>query len=185
MFTQEDPIGLAGGLNLYGFAGGDPINFSDPFGLCPPEDDDPCNMETGDPILDTPESRQELENSFKQAPLDEIGYHKELGGSCTAELACQYAEGTRDGVSIPVTRETAFDFHAHPNAGRPIPDGKPGAVYPAGPSEDKDIASAFALMSVGFHHPSYVVAPNTIYRLTPAANGVDLLLTSFPRWKNP
>jgi hypothetical protein len=26
---------LAGGLNLYGFAGGDPVNFSDPFGLCP------------------------------------------------------------------------------------------------------------------------------------------------------
>jgi RHS repeat-associated protein len=36
-FTQEDPIGLAGGLNLYGFASGDPVNFSDPFGLCPPE----------------------------------------------------------------------------------------------------------------------------------------------------
>jgi len=35
-FTQEDPIGLAGGLNLYGFAGGDPVNLSDPFGLCPP-----------------------------------------------------------------------------------------------------------------------------------------------------
>jgi RHS repeat-associated protein len=34
LFTQEDPIGLAGGLNLYGFAGGDPVNFSDPFGLC-------------------------------------------------------------------------------------------------------------------------------------------------------
>jgi RHS repeat-associated protein len=33
-FTQEDPLGLAGGLNLYGFAGGDPVNFSDPFGLC-------------------------------------------------------------------------------------------------------------------------------------------------------
>jgi RHS repeat-associated protein len=33
-FTQEDPIGLAGGLNLYGFAGGDPVNYSDPFGLC-------------------------------------------------------------------------------------------------------------------------------------------------------
>jgi RHS repeat-associated protein len=32
-FTQEDPIGLAGGLNLYGYAGGDPVNFSDPFGL--------------------------------------------------------------------------------------------------------------------------------------------------------
>lgn len=37
-FTQEDPIGLAGGMNLYGYANGDPINFSDPFGLsaCPP-----------------------------------------------------------------------------------------------------------------------------------------------------
>ncbi|MGH7663429.1 MAG: RHS repeat-associated core domain-containing protein [Gemmatimonadaceae bacterium] len=34
-FTQEDPIGLAGGLNLYGYAGGDPVNFSDPFRLCP------------------------------------------------------------------------------------------------------------------------------------------------------
>ena len=33
-FTQEDPIGLAGGVNLYGFAEGDPVNFSDPFGLC-------------------------------------------------------------------------------------------------------------------------------------------------------
>jgi RHS repeat-associated protein len=34
-FTQLDPIGLAGGVNLYGFADGDPVNFSDPFGLCP------------------------------------------------------------------------------------------------------------------------------------------------------
>ncbi|MGH7617867.1 MAG: RHS repeat-associated core domain-containing protein, partial [Gemmatimonadaceae bacterium] len=37
-FTQEDPIGLAGGANLYGFASGDPVNFTDPFGLCPPDD---------------------------------------------------------------------------------------------------------------------------------------------------
>jgi RHS repeat-associated protein len=36
-FTQEDPIGLAGGLNLYGYANGDPVNFSDPFGLCTPQ----------------------------------------------------------------------------------------------------------------------------------------------------
>jgi hypothetical protein len=36
-FTQEDPIGLAGGMNLYGFASGDPVNFRDPFGLrCEP-----------------------------------------------------------------------------------------------------------------------------------------------------
>ena len=47
-FTQEDPIGLAGGLNLYGFAGGDPVNFGDPFGLCPDaegkDDGKPCPL---------------------------------------------------------------------------------------------------------------------------------------------
>jgi len=44
-FTQEDPIGLAGGMNLYGFAGGDPVNFSDPFGLCPEwVDGKPCDL---------------------------------------------------------------------------------------------------------------------------------------------
>jgi len=36
-FTQEVPLGLAGGTNAYGFAGGDPVNEVDPFGTdCPP-----------------------------------------------------------------------------------------------------------------------------------------------------
>jgi RHS repeat-associated protein len=34
-FTQPDPIGLAGGLNTYGFAQGDPVSYADPYGLCP------------------------------------------------------------------------------------------------------------------------------------------------------
>jgi RHS repeat-associated protein len=33
-FTQTDPIGIAGGLNTYGFAAGDPVSYSDPYGLC-------------------------------------------------------------------------------------------------------------------------------------------------------
>ncbi len=32
-FTQEDPISLAGGLNSYAYAGGDPVNYNDPSGL--------------------------------------------------------------------------------------------------------------------------------------------------------
>ena len=33
-FLSEDPIGLAGGMNPYVFAGADPINGEDPLGLC-------------------------------------------------------------------------------------------------------------------------------------------------------
>jgi RHS repeat-associated protein len=34
-FTQEDPLGYAGGENLYGYASNNPVTFTDPFGLCP------------------------------------------------------------------------------------------------------------------------------------------------------
>ena len=34
-FVSEDPIGLAGGINQYEYAGGDPVNANDPSGLCP------------------------------------------------------------------------------------------------------------------------------------------------------
>lgn len=32
-FLQTDPIGIAGGVNLYAYVGGDPVNLVDPFGL--------------------------------------------------------------------------------------------------------------------------------------------------------
>ncbi len=34
-FTQPDPMGIAGGLDLYGYVGGDPVNNADPSGLDP------------------------------------------------------------------------------------------------------------------------------------------------------
>jgi len=34
-FINKDPIGLMGGMNLYGYVGGNPINLVDPYGLCP------------------------------------------------------------------------------------------------------------------------------------------------------
>ena len=33
-FLTQDPIGLAGGVNLHAYAGNNPVTFSDPFGLC-------------------------------------------------------------------------------------------------------------------------------------------------------
>ena len=41
-FTQEDPLGLAGGMNAYGFGNGDPVNYGDPFGLCGHKGENPC-----------------------------------------------------------------------------------------------------------------------------------------------
>jgi RHS repeat-associated protein len=54
-FTQEDPIGLAGGVNSYGFAGGDPVNYADPYGLAtdstPREARKPTPVRQAEPIL--------------------------------------------------------------------------------------------------------------------------------------
>jgi RHS repeat-associated protein len=43
-WMQEDPIGVAGGANLYGYVGDNPVTFSDPFGLCPDPLDPACKI---------------------------------------------------------------------------------------------------------------------------------------------
>ena len=60
-FTQEDPLGLAGGLNLYGYAAGDPVNFSDPFGLDPCFENGkqiPCPEPPGGPPVKLPQGKR-------------------------------------------------------------------------------------------------------------------------------
>jgi RHS repeat-associated protein len=42
-WTQEDPLGVAAGLNLYQFNGNNPVMYTDPFGLCP-QGDTACEL---------------------------------------------------------------------------------------------------------------------------------------------
>ena len=44
-WIQEDPMGVAGGVNVYRFNNGNPVSFGDPLGLCPEWlDGKPCDL---------------------------------------------------------------------------------------------------------------------------------------------
>ncbi len=55
-FLTQDPIGLAGGVNLYSYAGSNPVTFTDPFGLCP-KNDEACANRKADEVSRTSDQR--------------------------------------------------------------------------------------------------------------------------------
>ena len=78
-WTQEDPIGIAGGVNLYQYAGNNPATFTDPFGLCPEE------MRNKHPDCDEWNGNQ-LEKA-KQVTSDEIARGNPSAKASTIPIA--------------------------------------------------------------------------------------------------
>ncbi len=86
---------MAGGLNLYGYAEGDPVNFSDPFGLCATE---------SSPESDTLKTRYAHMSSYCVEDGEEVqagqllGYSGNTGGSSTG---CHlHFEASVNGVQV-------------------------------------------------------------------------------------
>ncbi|MGH7555734.1 MAG: hypothetical protein ACREMQ_22260 [Longimicrobiales bacterium] len=97
--TQEDPIGLAGGLNLSGFADGDPVNFSDPFGQVQNAVRGLRDVVPGvNRLLDraqhvTPEQRQQAE-LLRQQALELVGRARAALGSAYYRRVMNVAQAT-------------------------------------------------------------------------------------------
>jgi RHS repeat-associated protein len=120
-FTQEDPIGLAGGLNLYGFAAGDPVNFDDPFGLCEPL----CT------ILDIAFLAADINDIRKNGITwgSGLALAADLGGvllpfvPAVVGATHRAARGVRAGTKVPLPRLKDSPFG--PKIGDEIPNGVP------------------------------------------------------------
>jgi RHS repeat-associated protein len=116
-FTQEDPIGVAGGVNLYGYAGGDPINNSDPFGLCPA-------ALTGRPCGQPLAVRNAIRESTTNARIGEFGQVRNGGttnhqGNDILALRGQSVKAVDIGTVSAIGHSDSYGYYvelAHRNA---------------------------------------------------------------------
>ncbi|MEN8145026.1 MAG: RHS repeat-associated core domain-containing protein, partial [Gemmatimonadota bacterium] len=72
-FMHEDPIGHAGGINLYAYSGNAPAQLTDPFGLMPPCKDEngkpiACPAPVGPPPVALPDGSDGQPNEWVRAP---------------------------------------------------------------------------------------------------------------------
>jgi hypothetical protein len=106
--TQEDPIGLAGGVNLYGFAAGAPVNFGDAFGLCP------------DGLKDNPEACLAWDKQEEEKNAKKRGGPSGLDRAKVAAWLRTNAGATSQGLCANYCRRAleagGYDMSGHPRA---------------------------------------------------------------------
>ena len=119
-------------------------------------------MDTGDKNADNLAIRQQWESAYKTAPADPAnpGYVLEVGGWCTTSTGtCTRVLGTVMQVNISRGEGASMAYHTHGNAGKQAVGQPDGVNYEAHPS-DQDVINQGERKP-----PSYIIGPNTIYRL--------------------
>ena len=105
-WTQEDPIGIAGGLNLYQFNGNDPVTNSDPFGLLA---ESCCNLGLVDPsavMVGTPGIAREEWNKRAEKLSEALVIGSLAPGGSEGKVAGSLLKGfTKHGIDQAISRE--------------------------------------------------------------------------------
>jgi RHS repeat-associated protein len=138
-WTQEDPIGLAGGVNLYQFNGNNPVMFTDPFGLSPED----CKKKVKCPsiaaIQGNPTVRAAGESMLKASMGDNAERRAYLFNGPNGTIRVGEVRVGKPGtgeVEAGVPPDDAIgEIHTH----QPIP-GVNGLSFPGGPPSGPDAA---------------------------------------------
>jgi len=127
-FLSEDPAGFSGGINLYSYTGGDPVNLMDPFGLGPMG----SLVLTGNPIIDAAleafsRAGQGVVNAFTGGLFDPTqglfydSFNQQWAnvGVASNEGSSDFATGTAGGQFAVATLSVAGGVWAWSAAGLP------------------------------------------------------------------
>lgn len=84
-WTQEDPMGVAGGVNLYAYSGNNPVSHTDPFGLDPEDGgySDPCGRMRSQ---EAKERCREIMKKRRENETEEDRAYAETFDQCIAQV---------------------------------------------------------------------------------------------------
>ena len=100
-FTSQDPLGLGGGLNVYGFAGGDPVNQDDPLGDSV-HLDGPRVVEDVSVLMQSPTFRR-IFAALNSAPKSKVDVTVKDANQAEVERFSAGANGTGFSIRYPFT----------------------------------------------------------------------------------